>query len=130
MKKLWAHPTHKPTPEQGEGWVFVSEVAPELSHQISNCPKEPEALRVMATKLLVLAKSLGADIFQPGGSSAFLFLLGQLASEFGVGVHFAHTKRRTVETPLPDGCVELRHIFKFEGWTSFPGLRKEGENEY
>ncbi len=129
MEKLWAHPTHKPTPEQGQGWVFISEVAPELSREIGNCPLEPEALRVMAAKMLALAGSLGADIYQPGGSPAFLFVLGQLAPEFGVGVHFAHTERKTIETPLPDGSVELRHIFKFEGWTSFPALGKEAENE-
>ncbi len=126
-KKLWAHHSHKPTPEQGNGWVFIDEVEElrPIAEFLSNTPREPEALLDVARRFLSICERKGFDIYQPGGSPAFLFALGTVAPSFDVSIFFAHTERRTIETSLPDGSVELRHTFKFEGWTPFPSTKKE-----
>ncbi len=129
-KKLWSHPSHRPTPDQGDGWVFISEVEElrPIAEFLKNTPKEPQTLLEVAQRFLSICERNGFDIYQPGGSPAFLFALGTIAVNFDVSIFFAHTERRTIETTLPDGSVELKHVFKFEGWTEFPAQGGENEN--
>ena len=127
-KKLWAS-AHKPSHEQGDGFVFLE---PELQARLNQTGDDPQELRALARELLQTAHALGADIYQPGGSPAFQCLLGQEAQKMAtgyrvvgcrgckepvsVGIFYAHSIRESTEEVLPDGSTRKVAVFRHRGW--------------
>jgi len=120
MKKLWCSP-HKPLPEQGEGFFMLGDVNPELQQRLNNTSAEVKELYALAKELLEFAQRGKFDLFQPGGSPAFQFILGNLASNSPIRIFYAHSERVSVEKTLPDGRVEKTSVFKHRGWICLGG---------
>ncbi len=118
--KLWASP-HTPLPEQGEGFVLLSQMGEEgaeLQAQLNNTPADTGVLEELAKKLLKFAESNSADLYQPGGSPAFQAVLGRvhLSLNSTVGVFYAHSVRESKEEKLPDGSIKKVAVFRHQGW--------------
>lgn len=123
MEALWCA-SHNPLPEQGE-FILLSELDPELAKDLANTPKDAALLRRLAERLLNLAADNWLDIYQPGGSPAFQFILGQVAAQTRhnpeLGIFYAHSVRDSRDEVQPDGSVRKVSTFRHGGWVRVYG---------
>jgi hypothetical protein len=118
---LWAS-SHKNTPDQGVegGFMYLPE---DLQGALNQCPSEVGELEHLGRVLLAYASGQEVEggydsvcLYQPGGSPAFQFILGQLALRSRVSVAYAHSTRESVEEVLPDGGIKKVAVFRHKSW--------------
>lgn len=116
-KKLWCSP-HQPLTEQGEDFIMLKHINPDLFQKIINTPEDIDEMRGLAYDLSTYAHEMGYNIYQPAGNPAFQFILGQLlATHFeNVSVFYAYSERVSMDEIQPDGTVKKVSVFKHKCW--------------
>lgn len=127
LKGLWAHPVHKAEDaqlsqlkEMGIGEIIsITDINnSQLISLIKDSPSDEESLHKLAIELLEEAQKRNVDfIIQPGGSPAFIFILGKvISSSFKIKVLFSHSERNSKEEIQKDGSVKKVSIFQHKKW--------------
>jgi hypothetical protein len=95
----------------------LEQVSPELFSQLTNLAEDAN-LEQLATALLITARALKADLYQPAGSLAFQLTLGKMRERLGYNVRIFYAKSRRIskEVTLPDGSVRKVSDFKHLGF--------------
>jgi hypothetical protein len=117
MAKVLVAIVHKLTEIQSEqlsemGEIFfLKEKNPDLFEKLGNCPDNRDELRNLASQLVQICADFDLVLF-PIGSPAFA---AEFVEIFGAQkLLFAHTVRKSVEVPKPDGTVHKTSVFEHQ----------------
>ena len=99
--------------------VSLKDLDSNLFDALGNSPADERTLISLAERLLkVIEPEKYEAVILPLGSPAFMFTFAKLVGrrDFTTKFLFAHTERKSVDEPQPDGSVKKVAVFQHVKW--------------